>query len=587
MWRSLKSSVVMPSSSLSFRGGGGGGVNVNNDPPASNRNDPDEDAGGAVIVMDYPLHYSNVASSSSSAQEADMAGAISATAADNRVDDEEEGLMVVPAADTAAADDAKDTSSDLSINPGQLTDSLLEAALQKFDDTNKQGEEEEDEQQQSQRGNDEILSSNDDGDDDDKENQGLRGSDIMDELDDEEEGILVDEPLAAEEEALLAELTAEPHFRSRNTTHTQEEDALLAELVAETTMVANENTIEEFGPTPTRVNSSTTSTATKNDVAGVAAKEPVMDNPFAIKSEHPLGGGDAGFLQVEPLDDYAKVMMRAWRGYILVTAIIGFCMLFFSGDAKNGVVGHATGMAQDLAAASLSFTMDSGSIYCPTLMSTPLAMAPPPFAAPLLEKNGNGENMTVPIKVTETMESEVDDTWATNVEGLFEDTIDFFRIAVWLLALILLILCVRLLLDDENPNETNGTGTLTVRGSPTMTVRNQMVSLNSFEGLLWFHKNFVKSNKGRRVASRVKFDMDAYNKLTRLELLQILDGFGRYSGRKAAKMTLICDLCVVYRQALHRLTFPQIVEILEAKGYSVNGNMKKNELIGLALRVGF
>ena len=84
-----------------------------------------------------------------------------------------------------------------------------------------------------------------------------------------------------------------------------------------------------------------------------------------------------------------------------------------------------------------------------------------------------------------------------------------------------------------------------------------------------------------------KFDASSYRKLTRQELLKILDGFERYVGRDAAKSMLIHDLCNVYEDALYRFSNPQILLLLQAKGYSVNTNMSKQELVALAVKIGF
>ena len=106
--------------------------------------------------------------------------------------------------------------------------------------------------------------------------------------------------------------------------------------------------------------------------------------------------------------------------------------------------------------------------------------------------------------------------------------------------------------------------------------------------MLSFHKCFVKSGKGRRGTVRGKCDVSsAYDKLTRHELLEILDGFGRYKGRTAAKSTLIRDLCSSYQDTLCRFSNDQILQILQTKGYTVDTKMTKHQLVTLAVIVGF
>mmetsp|Transcript_19635 Transcript_19635/g.37158 ORF Transcript_19635/g.37158 Transcript_19635/m.37158 type:complete len:518 (-) Transcript_19635:87-1640(-) len=505
----------------------------NNDPPASNRRDPDDD--GLAVVVDRPLTYSNVT-------------AVSAEEQEEPSSDNEGGITVVPAADDEDYEnnDNKDMKADnlseLSISPNQFTDSLLDAM-------NKLEEKDGDEAKEDSVGNETVMSKS-----------------IVEEHEDDDEGILVDE-LTKEEEDFLAGLDIEP----------------IVSAIDKTTETAN---AEEYSVIVDQVPEKETKLLpplSEESLLEAYPKETdTKELPFTAEEETTKKEDEWVRPSTQNEEKLAMALFPVLRVFTVVLGVASFVALALSSTPKESLYWNED-LDATIANVHQEFAVTDENLPRPA--ATPPLMMMAPLARPSYTYTA-AQNSTSLYNVTGSSETGngmgyLDGAESDPADSTWEGTHEILLVGSTLVFYYIIFFWIR----SGGPSATGGM--LKFEGG-LLHQSNESVSLNSFQGMLSFHKRFVKSGKGRRGTVGGKCDVSsAYDKLTRPELLKILDGFDRYTGRDAAKFTLIRDLCSTYEDTLYRFSSDQILQILQAKGYSVDTKMTKHDLVTLTVNVGF
>lgn len=557
MWR-LRSSILSSASASSN----------NNDPPATNRRDPDQEVAAtpAVVVMDRPLLYSNVDSVNEH---------------DHEEEEEEQGLMVVPPA-TDEDDDkvllqSDDDDDDLSVNPNQLTDSSLlnaAAAVAVI-------------MEDAPVGNATLL---------------VQETPQQEQVDDdeEEEGVLVDE-ITQEEQDFLDSLKDIQAVAKTNETVVPTRNELDMKPAVHEDDDDDEMTVQDdkqslVDPAIIQEESDLERMVEEAELLAVQMKEAIeLSTPADQQQQHELermvqeAVDLTAQVKAENMstkrprkqeDGFAKLVWPVWRYFTIALGVAAFALMACTATQNQS----ACRDNNIEPASSLDALRDVVSVdVLPRPMPTPNSLPLAPIAFPFFGRSGNSTTLhnatNVPDEheeeesTTQETTDEVDGAWLTwQSEIMYAGSLIIFYVACFWIQ--------------------KGSGT-ELKNEKSFDVQNNDSYLNSFEGMMAFHKTFRKSGKGRRVALRSatskpgKFDSSSYDKLTRTELLKILDSFERYVGRDAAKFLLIHDLCNLYEDTLYRFSNAQILQLLQSKGYSVNTNMSKQELVSLAVKVGF
>ena len=497
---------------------------INNDPPASNRRDPDEER---ATVMDRPLAYSNVAA------EADLV---------SEDDDDDAGLTVVPAVEDEE-NEPDDIISNLSLSPNQFTDSLLEA-MKKLED---------------KEACDVILSPQHSTN---ETSIKLDTHPIEQEVnyDDDDEVVWVDE-MTTKEEDILAMLesksTPKDSVVTRIDTVNKNTDAIV---------VFKSNEPKE-DITESEADDNESQTKSEGQISLVTRESEVLDMYEVFQNmEVELEPTESAFHQQEKLN---RALLSMGYYFTIGLGTVAFLALAF-GSSKKAAQNDIFDMAQEMAVDDMLPNPAPTSSQAMATFAVPLCAFEKNES--IMEKDGAKEFEDSP-KTTENVE----------FESYVASQTKWYKPIEYVVAASVLTMYyfVRSKMHSPSDGEKDSTKQSSIE------VKSELASLNSFEGLRSFQKAFVKSGKGRRSGPRTKLDTTSYDKLTRVELLQILDGFGRYKGRNASKSKLIDDLCALYEETLFRFTNTQILEILQTKGYSADTTFKKNELVALAVKVGF
>lgn len=528
--------------------------NVN--PPVVNGRDTQEQ--GATlnqVVVDRPLPYANV------------------DATDEAPGSEEEGLTIVPPGEegngeeeegsTTNKDDGKEDLSDLSLSPNQLSDSLL-AAVQKFEDNKN-------------RDADEPTATGH------PKKAPFKADQNTAVLEDDDEGVLVEE-LTKEEEALLASLDAaagsisqipqESSMDSMDGAIAAEEKAMeelqvprLDDLASKKVDSNLESPSDEGGESPFV-------DASEKPAEEVSITVQTSNTQGAMEMSKNQGKESASKDSTYSMDRYDtnQILLPVWRMFTMVLSVAAFTALAIGNPTLPGSVGSYND-AQHMPPQVV------------TVVEDVVPMSPPMQRSPLALTWFNHEENSTAWGVSTNIKVEIDVNQEDDSEVIHSQWSGWSKLFL-LCSLLVMYYFVLFTISSPNADRVKQKVVDLLIGSATKSIKSEFYSLNSFEGLLAFQKRFIASGKGRRRRGG-KLDVNSYNKLTRDEILKILDGFGQYQGRDAAKLTLIQDLCSVYEAALYHFSNPQILEILHAKGFSVNTNMTKQDLVSLAVKVGF
>jgi hypothetical protein len=527
-----------------------GNTNANTiDPPASiAQAEEDTTMAPAAEVMDHPLSYTNV----------------------SHHDDFGEGVLVVPPAD----EENKDTSSDLSLSPNQLSDSVLED-LKMGSKTDLDLS---------------VLS----------QPHETVGSDSIPSYraESEEDAVLVDEPFLSKEpflvekneEADVVDKTEDVAVKAQVVDKTEDVD-VKAQVVfkpfVETvyTPEGSWDSLEQFvqKEEDTEANRTCEFEAFKKQFSEniFRPKATTVDTEAKIFAS----AGDLSTGTMEEKDVF-KTLMWQW-GFLTVAA--GFLIIAGLACVPANVpipmeVPTPTPVRMFMPPQVPTYTMEQLGLFVEdkvetvkTVKTTVRATRPTPTPTPVVRAPTvvPTRRMAKPVAFVD----EKNDKNKTSASGTFYST-----------SLFLGVLCVFLLgqvSEPKTPSEDGDNQNPFMAMDGVKTEWNDMFSLNSVEGMLAFHQTFFKSGKGRRIFMDSRLGLEAYEELSCIELFLILDGFGRYSKRSASKSVLIRDLASKYEKALKRFTCPDIKEILSVKGYTAHAHMPKKELIALAVQAAF
>jgi hypothetical protein len=275
------------------------------------------------------------------------------------------------------------------------------------------------------------------------------------------------------------------------------------------------------------------------------------------------------------------ILLPVWHTFTTIISLVAFAALALGeGDTTASTIPHhpVNNFVPD--------TMVPNMQEIAMTSQAPPRMAMPPLAAlPWFSHEENTTGLLENVNVVE----EPDFTVGIEADSELEDHVwsgwsKFVCIATLVVAYYLVLLSVSS--SGSRLNDIKKKVTAFLLGFDMKSIKQEYMSLNSFEDLLHFQKAFVGSGKGRRGRRGGKVDADSYLKLTRDELVLILEGFG-HCPSNLVKTALIDELRSVYASALYNFSNPQILEILKAKGFSVNTPMTKQDLVSMAVKVGF
>jgi hypothetical protein len=518
------------------------------DPPASiAQAEEDTTMAPAAEVMDHPLSYTNV----------------------SHHDDFGEGVLVVPPAD----EENKDTSSDLSLSPNQLSDSVLED-LKMGSKTDLDLS---------------VLS----------QPHETVGSDSIPSYhaESEEDAVLVDEPVLSKEPTLVekneeADVVDKPEdvdVKAQVADKTEDVDVkarVVCKPFVETvyTPEGSWDSLENFvqKEEDTEANRTREFESFKKQFSQniFRPKATTVDTEVNIFES----AGDLSTGTIEEKDVF-KTLMWQW---VYLTVAAGFFIIAGLACVPASVpipipveVPTPAPVRMFMPPQVPTYTMEQLGVFVEdkveTVKTTVRATRPTPAPTPVVRAPTvvPTRRMAKPVAFVD----EKNDKNKTSSSGTFYSTSLFLGV--------LYAFLLGQVSQPKTPSEDGDNQNPFIAMKGVKTEWNDMLSLNSVEGMLAFHQTFFKSGKGRRIFMDSRLGLEAYEELSCIELFLILDGFGRYSKRSASKSVLIRDLASKYENALKRFTCPDIKEILSVKGYTAHAHMSKKELIALAVQAAF